>query len=167
MHTKIARKGHSYAAPVCGTLPRRPALRRRPGLLYLGVVLYIASYLLAATPLSTYAWSRGAHVTPAQQAYHELLVRLGHPKHHHAALPTDAAAGKHLNSQQFFFPPSDAVVGPSPTTPLAPGSVPLLMVAAAVFLIMARLIRKLDDAAMLPPQAVTVQPPHRPPVLLG
>ena len=167
MHTKISSSSLYDAAPGRGTLPRRPAPRRQPGLLYLGVVLYIASYLLAATPLSTYAWSRGAHVTPAQHAYHKLLVRLGHPEHHRAALPTDAMAGERQYPRQLLFPPTDAIVGPSPTTPFAPGSVPLLIVAAAAFLILTRLIRKLCVPDPLPLRMVIIQPPHRPPILLG
>jgi hypothetical protein len=107
--------------------------------------------------LSNYAWTRGAHLTAEQLAYHALLERMGYVDHHQPVPTAQPVADA-------FLAISDSPLVHAPLAiPFMPNM--LLALVAAGLLWSAWLLsgRLVPQPYVLSPRGITPEPPDQPP----
>jgi hypothetical protein len=107
--------------------------------------------------LSNYAWTRGAHLTVEQWAYHARLERMGYVDHHQpaaAAQPVEDA----------FLAISDSPLAHAPPAiPFMPNTLLALVVAGLLWSAWMLRGRLMGPAYVLVPRGITPEPPDHPP----
>ena len=130
------------------------------------LALYLALYLVAVGPATSYVWARGGHVTLDQLAYHARLVQLGFPDHHerlaagHARDDGITGASRRLTT----YLASATPVFTTLTQPLFfPESAPLALAGIVALLLLLEIGRRSRVPDDPPPPGLRPAPPEPPP----
>ncbi len=143
-----------------------PTRQRAPrvGVARVVVVVYLATYLAWAGPLTGASWAGGGHATPEHWAYHLLLEQLGFHRHHGPVVAAPAgAAGRPSEGRALVPPPPSPLIVAGSFAPAVAADSPVHQPGGQSSAWLLAAASRLTPPGREPPLDRPAQPPEHPP----